>query len=172
MHKELSQQVTAKENLKKQMQDADKNGYLEGLKLIDRRMALADRNRTHLSQKIRQGINQSHDYELLKQKKLNDEKKRKDQSLEERRLIEESIMKANEAEAKLIQDRRAKLRNIKDEDRKEKEQQREGSSRRSEMAKEDFFTGVFALKPHQSYDRRARQDKVVDYMAENFLKSA
>lgn len=36
-------------------------------------------------------------------------------------------------------------------------------------AQDDFFSKVFNAKSNQAYDRRARQDKLVDYMASNFL---
>lgn len=48
MSQELSKQVLAKKELKQQLKDADRNGYLEGLKLMDQRMAQAEMNREHL----------------------------------------------------------------------------------------------------------------------------
>lgn len=66
MHKDLSKQVHAKQELRNQMKEADKNGYLAGLKLIDNRMAQAEIIRTHLGQTIKKGINQSRDYHFTK----------------------------------------------------------------------------------------------------------
>ena len=50
MNKDLTKQVHAKQELRKEMKEADKNGYLAGLKLIDNRMAQAEIIRTHLNQ--------------------------------------------------------------------------------------------------------------------------
>lgn len=100
------------------MKDADRNGYLEGLKLMDQRMAQAEINRQHLKQSIRQTVNHGKDFEMSKLKKSEALLQTKEKAIEERKMIENAVNLANEAEKKKIEERRMKLKNIAVESRK------------------------------------------------------
>jgi hypothetical protein len=76
--------------------------------------------RSSLGLTIKKGINQSRDYHFTKNQKLDDVKTYRESSLAERRLIESAVKQADDADARLIEERRMKLRNITVEDRKAK----------------------------------------------------
>ena len=89
--------------------------------------------------------------------------------VEERRLTEAQIRVANEAEAKAQADRRLHLKAITEEDRELKKIQKTREDNSKCAFGHDIIGKNLANRvTHEAYDRRAKQDNIINYMADKF----
>lgn len=105
----------------------------------------------------------------MQQKELA-ELKIKEEGLKERQRLELAVKMAQEAEEKKQIEKRIKLKNLTEQDRKAKEHFR--IVRAGDQPTEDpdnLMSKVFVRETHESYGRRAKNDLVVGYITEKFL---
>lgn len=92
------------------------------------------------------------------------------EEIEERQRVEHEWKQKLDAEKQARQQRRAQLKILNEADRTLKREQRKSDVDDVDMKSENLFTKVFDRGQHESYNRRARQDRVFDYMtARNFF---
>ena len=92
----------------------------------------------------------------------------REKEMAERRRIEDQLREAQEADVKKQSERRQYLKNLTEEDRKAKLMHKMKEPEPLALQGQDNISKLFDRPTHQAYDRRAKQDLVVQHMSEKF----
>ena len=82
--------------------------------------------------------------------------------------MEQQIKEAKEQEERLERERRLHLKAITEQDRYQKKMQKLDATKQDSF-RDDFAKHLHDRPAHQAYDRRAKQDNVVNYISEKFF---
>ena len=118
---------------------------------------------------MKESIAAGQQYENQNNRKFDEIQTYKQKEVEERQRIEAQILAANQSDAQAQADRRLHLKAITEEDRNNKMLQKVKEDNSKCAFGDDIIARALFNRPtHEAYERRAKQDTVVNYIADKF----
>ena len=167
MKMELNRQVELKKLREVEMRKADRETFHDNLGEIDRKQKEEMQRRNERHQKyLGDGSNIESQVRHVEASRGLDERSRRESEHMERKRLEQGVREAEAAESRRRDEKRLKLKQITEEDRLLKNQFRVVGV--ENQPKEDMMSKVFERTAHQAYERRAKNDQIVEHIANKF----
>lgn len=153
------------------MKEQERQRFEADTKFLENRESSIQETRARNAHKIKRSFSYFQAFEDKLKRKQDEKASLRAEGVEERQRLEKEWKAKCEADQQARVERRTQLRILKEADRTlKREQRKQTDSDLDDVKSDNFFTKVFNRGLHESYDRRARQDRVIDYMtAQNFF---
>ena len=170
MREELQRQMESKKNKEQTLKVQDKQQHTINSDVLENKIEIEqERRRQQKYRFLKDGPDIKGQFKQNEQVRKTVAEIRREEEVNLRLKMENQKREAEEEENRKREEKRWKLMQITNEDRAMKQKFNEGVVDPQEKP-DNLMSKVFVRSPHQSYERRAKQDQVTQVLADKFVR--